>query len=81
MPLPIGLPVTVAAPLLKESSSKFPAGALISLTPGAPFSDCHSAGVRPSAKSMVPLASASFSAVGLSNRWKTSVLMPGLPPQ
>jgi hypothetical protein len=75
------LPVTVAAPLLKESSSKLPAGALISLTPWVLFSDCQSAEVRPSAKWMLPLARASFSAVGLSNRWKTSVLMPGLPPQ
>ena len=53
----------------------------VALQAGVPASECHSAGVRPSAKSMLPLPMASFIAVGLSNRWNTSVLIPGLPPQ
>ena len=70
LPFPIGLPDTVAAPLLKASSSKLPAGALFSLTPGAPFSDLYSSGGRFSAKSMLPLRSANASALGLAKAWK-----------
>ncbi len=81
MPLPIGLPDTVAAPLLNASSSQLPDGASSSVMPCCPLSDSNSDAVRFSAKSMLPFLSAIASALGLVKSLKISWEMPGLPPQ
>src|SRR5689334_11728463 len=80
-PFPIGCPDTVAAPLLKASSSKLPAWALFWVIPGTPFSDLYSSAGRLSAKSMLPLRSANASALGFAKAWKITLAAPGLPPQ